>query len=133
MKNRTIYTSSCGTQAPKSELNCYHNICWWRSAACWASSTIIASSKNLLMLTSSLIPCQIQCQLQHYYSLDAGFLVIHYCANCMFNKIIIVLYPQTNLYDFEASTSRSFSDCAANAATTRLQKITSLDVHYGMS
>lgn len=32
-------------------------ICWWSSAAWRASSATMASSKNLLMLTSSLIPC----------------------------------------------------------------------------
>lgn len=33
-------------------------ICKWISAACWANSFIMASSKNLLMLTSSLMPCK---------------------------------------------------------------------------
>ena len=49
---RILEQEACNLQSP------IYIICWWRSAACWASSTTMASSKNLLMLTSSLIPCK---------------------------------------------------------------------------
>lgn len=45
-------------KSEKIETYILHIICRWRSAACWANSTTMASSKNLLMLTSSLIPCR---------------------------------------------------------------------------
>ena len=75
-----------GTQALKSFTDSYHIICWWRSADCWASSTIMASSKNLLMLTSSLIPWNSR-QTQTLLQLRCNFLVLHYCWNWMIDKI----------------------------------------------
>ena len=107
-------------QALKSVTDSYHIICWWRSAACWASSTIMASSKNLLMLTSSLIPCRIQEKLKTLLLLGYSFLVLMIVEIASLLKLS-VLYPQTNLHDFAASTLRSFSDYAINAAKSRAE------------
>lgn len=63
-----------------------HHIIWLKSVACWANSTIIASSKNLLMLTSSLIPCIKKTQKRHYVDIEYKY---HYalCSH-IFQKLV---------------------------------------------